>query len=145
MDTSSIDRNTSPSNTSLSSTDPVQRLLDAIASGTGVPLELFCDDAVLDATVPNWRFETYGGAAIGRELSKWYHDPATLDQVRRRPVPGGVAVEVDFSWEDGAVPHASHQLHLLTLDGDHIAADTVWCGGRWNAELLAQMEAARGH
>ena len=125
-------------------TDPVQRLLDAIAAGTGVPATIYSDDASLDATVPNWRLEAAGATAISRELSNWYHDPATLDRVRRLPFPGGVAVEVDFSWEDGAVPHASHQLHLLTIDGGRVAAHTVFCGGRWDAALLAQMEASRG-
>ena len=123
--------------------DPVQGLLDAIASGTGVPAGLYREDARLDATVPNWRLEAAGPEAISRELSGWYHDPATLERVQRRPFPGGVAVEVDFSWEDGGVPHASHQLHVLGIEGDRVATHTVWCGGRWSAELLAQMEAAR--
>lgn len=131
---------------SLDSTpDPAQRLIDSIAAGTGIPAGLFAADAVLDATVPLWRYETSGGEAIGRELGNWYRDPASIDKVVRRPIPGGVAVELDFSWEDGGVPHASHQLHLLTIDGATIAADTVFCGGRWNAELLAEMEAARAH
>jgi len=141
------------------STDPAQRLIDSIAAGTGVPADLFAADAVLDATVPNWRYETSGGAAISRELSTWYRDPATIDKVVRRPIPGGVAIELDFSWEDGGVPHASHQLHLLTFnssdnssgdgsgdssgDGRAIVAHTAFCGGRWSADLLAEMEAAR--
>jgi hypothetical protein len=33
-------------------------------------------------------------------------------------------------------------LHLLTVRGGLIAADTVFCGGRWPASLLAEMEAA---
>jgi len=123
--------------------DPAQRLIDSIAAGTGIPADLFAADAVLDATVPHWRYETAGAEAIGLELAKWYKDPATIDKVVRRPIPGGVALELDFSWEDGGVPHAAHQLHLLTLDGPAIAGHTVFCGGRWNAELLAEMEAAR--
>ena len=124
-------------------TDPVQRFIDSIAAGTGIPADLFAVDAVLDATVPHWRFETSGGEAIGREFGRWYKDPATIDNVVRRPIPGGVALELDFSWEDGGVPHAAHQLHLLTVDGPAIAADTVFCGGRWSADLLAEMEASR--
>ena len=124
-------------------TDPVQRFIDSIAAGTGIPADLFASDAILDATVPNWRFETTGGEAIGLELAQWYKDPATIDNVVRRPIPGGVAIELEFSWEDGGVPHAAHQLHLLALDGAEITGDTVFCGGRWGAALLAEMEAAR--
>jgi hypothetical protein len=53
-------------------------------------------------------------------------------------------LEVDISWVESGVPHAGHQLRVLGLSGDRIASDTVLCGGRWPAELLADMEAARG-
>jgi hypothetical protein len=124
---------------------PVQSLLAAIAAGTGVPADIYRDDAVLDATVPNWRLQAAGAAAISSQLSGWYRDPATLDQVRQMPFPGGVAVKVDFSWEDGEVPHASHQLHVLTIEDERVVAHTAFCGGRWDAALLAEMETARGH
>jgi len=39
----------------------------------------------------------------------------------------------------------SHQVHLITVDGDGISRDTVSCGGRWPAVLLAEMEPARGN
>jgi len=122
--------------------DPVQRLVDAIAAGAGIPDGLFAADAVFDATVPHWRFATIGAPAIGAELAKWYKDPATIDNVVRRPITGGAALELEFSWEDEGVPHAAHQLHVLIVDGSTITRDTVWCGGRWGAELLAEMEAA---
>jgi hypothetical protein len=41
------------------------------------------------------------------------------------------------------VPHAARQAHVLELDGEgRIAHDHMWCGGRWPATLLAEMEAA---
>jgi hypothetical protein len=33
-------------------------------------------------------------------------------------------------------------MHLLTVRSGLIVADTVMCGGRWAASLLAEMEAA---
>ncbi len=125
--------------------EPVQRLLDAIASGAGLPDGLFTADAVLDATVPMWRYEATGGEAVRNELAKWYALPACIDRMQRRPFPGGEAIEIDISWVENGVPHAGHQLHVLGLSGDRIASDTVFCGGRWPAELLADMEAARAH
>jgi hypothetical protein len=41
--------------------------------------------------------------------------------------------------EVGGVPHAVHHVHLLKVRGDQIAADTVFCGGRWGPEILAEM------
>ena len=39
-------------------------------------------------------------------------------------------------------PHAGHHLHVLTVRDDRIVSDMVFCGGRWPAALLAEMEAA---
>ncbi len=125
--------------------DPVGRLLGGIAGGTGIPDGLFTADAVLDATVPMWRYETVGAREIQAELAKWYSSPTRIEHINRRPFPGGEAVEIDISWTEQGVPHAGHQLHVLTLVGELIGADTVFCGGRWPAELLAEMEAARAH
>lgn len=123
--------------------DPVQRLLDAIAAGAGIPDGLFAAGAVLDATVPMWRYETNGASAIRLELAKWYGSPTRLEHVRRRPFPSGEAIEIDISWTENGVPHAGHQIHVLTVSNGLIASDTVFCGGRWPAGLLAEMEAAR--
>ncbi len=125
--------------------DPVRRLLDGIAGGTGIPDGLFAADAVLDATVPMWRYETVGAREIQAELAKWYSSPTRIERINRRPFPGGEAVEIDISWTEQGVPHAGHQLHVLTLVDELIASDTLFCGGRWPAELLAEMEAARAH
>jgi len=125
--------------------DPVARFLDAVTSGDGIPAGIFSDDATLDATVPMWRLEANGADAVRGELGKWYGLPATLEHVAHRPFPGGDAVEIDLSWHEAGVPHAAHQLHVLAVEGDRIVSDTVFCGGRWPAALLAEMEAARAH
>jgi len=51
-------------------------------------------------------------------------------------------VEYTLGWTENGVPHAGHHVHLLTVHDDLIVADTVFCGGRWPASLLAEMEAA---
>ena len=67
-----------------------------------------------------------------------------FDELRRYPVQGGPAevVEYTLSWTENGVPHAGHHLHLLTVRDDRIVSDMVFCGGRWPAALLAEMEAA---
>ncbi len=110
-----------------------------------MPAGLFADDMVLDATVPHWRYSTVGEGAVRLELAKWYNQPTEVERVRRRPFDGGQAVEVDLSWIEDGEPHAAHQLHVLNIAGSRITSDTVFCGGRWPAALLAEMEAARAH
>jgi hypothetical protein len=129
----------------MTTSHPVDRFLAELSSGTGVTADLWTEGAALDATVPHWRFERFGPADIAAELSGWYDAPTTIESATRRPIPGGEAVELDLSWVEAGVPHAAHQVHLLTVDADRLSRDTVFCGGRWPADLLAEMEAARGH
>jgi hypothetical protein len=125
--------------------NPIDLLLAEIAEGTGISTDAWSDDSALDATVPHWRFERSGAEAIAAELSDWYDAPMAIDSAVRRQIPGGEAVELDLSWIQDGVPHAAHELHLITVDGDRISRDTVFSGGRWSAALLAEMEAARAH
>ena len=135
---------TAPGTPSTPSTQyPVDQFLSQLSSGTGIRADVWTDDATLDATVPHWRFERAGAEGVATELSGWYGAPTTIEAAVRRPIPGGEAVELELSWAEDGVPHAAHQLHLFTVDGDRISRDTVFCGGRWPAALLAEMEAAR--
>ncbi len=123
--------------------DPIGALLAGIEAGS-VPVGIFADDAVLDATVPNWRFVTRGGTAVGAELSRWYADPGTFESLHRSGLPDGELVEFTLSWEEDGVAHLCHQAHILRVRGERVASDTAFCGGRWPAPLIAEMAAAWG-
>jgi hypothetical protein len=122
--------------------DPVQRFLDAVVDPAGGFSEVFSSDAVLDATVPNWRFSVRGSEPVGAELGRWYAHPGAFDSVSRVTLPDGELVQFDLSWLEDGTPHAVHQAHVLTVSDDRIIRDTAWCGGRWSAAALAEMEAA---
>ena len=120
----------------------IEKFLQAIETAT-IP---GCDvwSATLDATVPNWRLHAAGADAIRAEYAKWFADPGRFEELRRCSVDGGAGevVEYTLSWSENGVPHAGHHMHLLTIRDDRIVADMVFCGGRWPAALLAEMEAA---
>jgi hypothetical protein len=120
----------------------VDALLAGIEAGV-VPLDSFCPDAVLDATVPNWRFSVKGADAVRDELSGWFADPGHFEELRRVTIDEGEMLEFTLSWVENGIAHACHQLHVLHLRDGRVAADTAFCGGRWPAPLLARMEAAR--
>lgn len=125
------------------STTTVDRLLDAIAAGAGVPADLLAPTATLDATVPGWRFTVRGAEAVARQYSGWFADQATYEELERLPVEDGEVVTYLLTWTEKGVPHAAHHCHRLRLDGEgRIAADRFFCGGRWDAALLADMAAA---
>jgi hypothetical protein len=121
--------------------DMIDALLAGIETGA-VPEGLFVDDAVLDATVPNWRYTTRGAAAVRAELSRWYADPGTFENLRRTRIDDGELVEFTLTWEENGVTHMCHQAHILRLRDGHVASDTAFCGGRWPAQLIAEMAAA---
>lgn len=125
----------------------VRGFLATVAAGRGRDLSsLYADEATADCTVPNWRFAVNGGVNIGRQYATWYADPAEFAELQVRTTPTGVVLTFLITWEEHGVPHAAHHCHVLDLGPGGIIRDTVFCGGRWSAALLAQMEeAARGH
>jgi hypothetical protein len=119
----------------------VDRFLAGVESGDMAP-DVFADDAALDATVPNWRFGVRGGEAVRSELARWYADPGRFLDLHRTPIPTGELVEFTLSWTEGGVPHRVHQAHILRVVDDRVTTDTAFCGGRWAADLIAEMEQA---
>jgi hypothetical protein len=130
----------------MSSSPAIEEFLTAIQSATIPACDAWSADAELDATVPNWRLHASGADAIRAEYARWFADPGQFEELRRYQVQadGGPSeiVEYTLKWTENGVPHAGHHLHLLTVRDDRIVADTVFCGGRWPASLLAEMEAA---
>ena len=113
------------------------------------PIEPHWYLAVL-GTDPSAQGHGLGSALLQSRLSRCddRRFPAYLESSKESNVPyyerfGFAAVSEPYL-EDG-VPHAAHQVHLVTVDAGRISRDTVFCGGRWPAALLAEMEAARGH
>jgi hypothetical protein len=127
-----------------SGTGPVDRFLHAVSTATIDDCDAWTDDVVLDATVPHWRFHRNGADEVRATYREWFADPATFESLRRMPVDDGEVVQYTLTWVEDGVPHAAHHVHILGVREDRITSDTVVCGGRWPAALLAEMEAADG-
>ncbi len=128
--------------TTPSESTPVDRFLTAIRTASIDSCDAWADDVVLDATVPNWRFHRQGADQVRDTYREWFADPGTFESLVRFPVDGGEVVEYTLTWVEGGVPHAAHHAHILGLHNGRISSDTVLCGGRWSASMLAEMEAA---
>jgi len=119
---------------------PLERFYCAVERGLPIDAGVFTNDVVLDATVPMWRFHRRGAADTAAEVGRWYADAGHFEEFQTFALPGGALVEFVLTWEQQGVPHACHQTHRLDLDGDgRIRGLHVWCGGRWPANLLAEM------
>jgi hypothetical protein len=128
----------------MASMQVIDEFLAAIEHASIRDCDVWSDDATLDATVPNWRMQIDGAHGIRDEYARWFAEAGKFEELRRYPVADGTTeiVEYTLSWSENGVPHAAHHLHVLTVRDDQIVADTVFCGGRWPASLLAEMEAA---
>lgn len=121
----------------------VTELLEAIEGGTRVPSGLLATDVVVDATVPGWRMTLRGPDAVCDKFAAWFSDPGKFEELERTTVAEGEIVRFLLTWIEGGVPHAAHQAHFLVLDdAGRICRDEMFCGGRWDAGLLAEMEEA---
>jgi hypothetical protein len=120
----------------------VDRFAAAIESGVRVGGDVFAAEAVVDATVPNWRWTIRGGQAIADAFAGWFAHPGHFESLRRSPLTDGELLEFTLTWQENGVPHACHEAHRLTLRDGRIVEDTVYCGGRWPAALLAEMAEA---
>ncbi|MCU1427463.1 MAG: hypothetical protein JWL83_1463 [Actinomycetia bacterium] len=123
-------------------TEPIDRFLTAIETATIPTCDAWAADATLDATVPNWRFRAHGPDDIRDQYTGWFGNPARFEQLRREGLGDGELVEYLLTWEEHGVPYAAHHVHIIRVEDNAIASDTVMCGGRWPASLLAEMEAA---
>jgi hypothetical protein len=123
-------------------TTAIDRFLASVCDPSAPTEDVFSDDVTLDATVPDWRFTVRGADAVRAQFGRWYADPAAFESLERTPIPGGELVRFLLTWTEDGVPYAAHQAHVIAVDGDRIRADVLWCGGRWSASLLAEMEDA---
>jgi hypothetical protein len=122
----------------------IDRLLTALETGTRVPAGTYAADAVLDLTVPNWRFAVRGDDAIADLWQHFHGVPGHFEQTRRFPTETGEVVEYTLTWNGPGGTHAVHHCHLLDVDNGVITSDTLFCGGQWGPELLAEMGAELG-
>jgi hypothetical protein len=135
---------TSPAITSTAITSTaIDGFLADVLAGSMAPSH-YARRAVLDAVVPGWRFAAEGPGPIAAEYGRWFRHPGRFDDLRRLPTPSGEVVEYTLSWTEDGVAHTGRHVHVIDLDDTGaIVSDHVWCGGRWPADLLAQMEQAR--
>lgn len=123
----------------------VDDFLAAVELGKGGEIaQLYTEDAVLDATTPMWRFTKRGGRAIAEQYAGWFADPSQFAEFDRQQIGDTEFVTYYLRWQADGVEFAAHHSHTITVDPGTglIASDRVFCGGRWDGELLARMEAA---
>jgi hypothetical protein len=114
----------------------------AFLDGDADPLRpWYADDALLDATVPHWRFQVRGRDALldlldAEELRK---PERRLAQLRTTPTDAGLLVEVEQRSTEGGEDRWFREVHHLRCDGGLVVEHGVWCSGVADAEAVRQL------
>ena len=102
---------------------------------------LYHDDALLDAHVPNWRFQLAGRDDVARFTGCGLPAPGRFTSFVAEPtVDGDLLLQLEWRQHADDGPGAqSRQVHVLRLDDGRIRAQTVFCAGVWGPELQRRM------
>lgn len=136
--------NNNSTSSTVSPSNAIDRFLDAVRHGAmPATTDVYGPSVVLDATVPGWRFVLRGQDAVRGEYARWFAATSEFTELRRQTTADGEVVEYFMTWAEDGVEHGAHHAHILTIDpvADRIVEDRVFCGGRWPAPLLAEMNA----
>ncbi len=111
----------------------VEELRRCLESGDWDQLaDVYAPDAMLDANVPQWRFQRKGVDEIVAQHRDWYPGPVRLvDWVPTATEFGAVVEQADWVG-DGADEVYSRSVHVLHVEGDRIVRHVMYCTGRWD-------------
>jgi len=130
--------------------EAIQRFVEALRTAQWEGLEdAYADDAVFDASVPNWHFQYEGAAKCVEQLRDWFgiepmlleqrvtatEDGAVVDFELRRMCPGNPA--------ENHPPHVegTRQAHIFRLRDGKIVEERVYCSGEWLEEDWKRIDA----
>ncbi len=105
--------------------------------------ELYHPDALLDAHVPNWRFQVQGRHEVAQATGTGLPGPGRFASFHVESAGSGDLL-VRFEWhqakDEGG--YVSRELHVLRLDdAGRITEQILFCAGVWDPQLQAQMAA----
>ncbi|HWC11986.1 MAG TPA: nuclear transport factor 2 family protein [Acidimicrobiales bacterium] len=94
--------------------------------------EVYAPDALLDANVPQWRFQCKGVDQITAQYRAWYPASVRIAEWRPTLTAFGAVVEQAEWAGDGADEVFARSVHLLHLERDRIVRHVLYCTGQWD-------------
>ena len=103
-----------------------------------VPDGLFTDDVFCDFTVPTWRLQAQGVAAVVALRRTSHPAPGRVPRLRHDPTPTGFVLEWEEEWDEhGDHWYCREMLRAEIADGA-VSALSVYCTGDWSSAQRAR-------
>lgn len=116
---------------------PIEQLRSCLETGEWDRLaDVYASSALLDANVPQWRFQRRGVEAIVAQYRDWYPEPVRLVEWTPTPTAFGAVVEQAEWTVVGGEETYTRSVHLLQVDGGRIVRHVLYCTGRWNKSTV---------
>ncbi len=106
--------------------------------------ELYAPDVVLDADVPEWRFQIQGRAGI---LDAFRREELSLPGVRvgsfrwTATADGGLVAQREARFDGEGGEHRWRDVHVLRIEGGWITGHALSCTGIWDPATVARQAA----
>ena len=103
--------------------------------------ELYRPDALLDVSVPQWRYQLQGREAIRQALAEELAPvigSARVTGKRAMRTDDGVVVELEVRFEQDGEERQWREVHLFHTDGAAITEHLNYCTGVWDAATIAR-------
>lgn len=112
----------------------------ALRAGDSAGLaEWYAPDVLVDANVPQWRFQARGrDAALDLWSDGFRGANRRLTHLRVTATARGLLAETEVRDEDHGRPRQWREVHQFRWDGEHIVEQVVWCSGLWDEDTIAR-------
>lgn len=103
--------------------------------------ELYRPDALLDVSVPQWRYQLQGREAIRQALAEELAPlvgSARVTRQRATRTDDGVVVELEVRFVQDDEERQWREVHLFHTDGVAITEHLNYCTGVWDAATIAR-------
>jgi ketosteroid isomerase-like protein len=103
--------------------------------------QLYRPDALLDVSVPQWRYQLQGPEAIRQALAEElapFVGSARVTGQRATRTDDGVVVELEVRFMQDGEERQWREVHLFHTDGTAITEHLNYCTGVWDAATIAR-------
>lgn len=102
------------------------------------PAELFTSDVFCDLTLPRWRRQAQGVAALVALRRQGHPSPGKVPRWRCDPTPTGFVLEFEERWKQDGHDWYSREMARADVTEGKVSSLSVYCTGDWDEQRRIQ-------